>query len=74
MVEWVAAVVGIPYRSCKQVGVMVFAQELGTAALLVKFVLELDFWGTPMILRGDLGRVNLKSNNRVLIDDVSRIG
>ena len=32
LLDWVASVVGIPYKSCKHVGVMVVSQLEGTAS------------------------------------------
>lgn len=61
--ECVAAVAGIPYRSCRQVGVIVVAQEAGTEASVVRLVGGVDFAGTEMTGRRALGEENLKSHH-----------
>lgn len=61
--ECVAGVAGIPYKSCKQVGVIVDAQEAGTAASVVKLVGGVDFIGTEMTGRRELGEENLKEHD-----------
>ena len=64
---WVAGVAGMPYKSCRHVGVIVDAHEAGTAAFVVRLVAGADFRGTEMIGRRELGVVNLDGRTISLV-------
>lgn len=63
--ECVAGVAGIPYKACRQVGVIVVAQEAGTEASVVRLVGGVDFAGTEMTGRRELGEENLKGHREI---------
>jgi hypothetical protein len=58
----VAAVVGIPYRACRQAGVIVVAHEDGTASDEMFVAATLDFMGIETTIGLATGEVILEQN------------